>query len=87
MARPKKDETILREAVESGDNLAILKAHRRIVVSDLISADEFSDRVRISSSLIQVNRDIIKLEGLMDDTTDEGAEDDIIRSGGLGAVR
>ena len=63
MARSRKVDLDLKKALESGSNLSILKAHRAVVVDDLLKADEFSDRVKLSSSLTQINKEIIKLEG------------------------
>ena len=88
MARLKKAETLLREALEKDDNLAILKAHRRIVVNDLIGCIDFSEKVKLSTSLTQINREIIKLEGSKEvkDTNTENAfnEDEELRNNPLG---
>lgn len=88
MARLKKAETLLREALEKDDNLAILKAHRRIVVNDLINCIDFSEKVKLSTSLTQINREIIKLEGSKEvkDTHTENSfnEDEELRNNPLG---
>lgn len=54
----------LSEAVESDDNLEILKTHRRMVSSKLDS-DDLEDRewTQLSSLFRQLCADIIKVEG------------------------
>ena len=84
MAGKKRAETLLNEAIEAEDNLAILKAHRKILVKDLIACDEPSDRVKLSTVLTQINKEIIKLEGSKEVKNDELetalAEDEQIRN-------
>lgn len=64
MARKKMPETLLREAVEKDDNLAILKAHRKIVLKDMLAKNiEFSEKIKLSSALLMINKEVIKLEG------------------------
>lgn len=84
MPRKKTAETLLNEAIEAEDNLAILKAHRKILVKDLIACDEPSDRTKLSTVLTQINKEIIKLEGSKEVKNDELetalAEDEQIRN-------
>lgn len=64
MARKKMPETLLREAVEKDDNLQILKAHRKIILKDMLGKGvDFSEKIKLSSALLMISKEIIKLEG------------------------
>lgn len=71
MPRKKTAETLLNEAIEAEDNLAIFKAHRKIIVKDLIASTEPSDRTKLSTVLTQINKEIVKLEGSKEVKSDE----------------
>lgn len=77
-------------AVESNDNLRILKAHRVLVVDDLRKTDEPSDRARLYSTLVSLSKEIIKLEGLREnqssDVIEEMYEDDDLRDNPFGGL-
>lgn len=84
MARPKKAETQLLEATEAGDNLAILKAQRLLLVKQLHGSElDVKDQVQLQNSLTRVNDFIIKLEGTKevfdDEEEEEIALDDVLR--------
>lgn len=86
--RKKSPEVLLREALESDDNLKILKAQRKIIVEDLIASDEPGDRVRLQGSLTQVNKEIIRLEGAKEekskDIEESFSKDSELRKNPLG---
>lgn len=74
MARTKKPENLLKEAIAADDNLAILKAHRMLTVADLLKADEPSERTQISRTLSTINSSIIKLEGSKEEFPEDEQE-------------
>lgn len=87
MARKKMPETLLREAVEKDDNLAILKAHRKIILKDMLAKNiEFSEKIKLSNALLMISKEIIKLEGSNseEDTVDPSYIEDASVKGILG---
>lgn len=64
--RRKMPKTLLKEAVEADDNLAVLKAQRLMVIDYLTQPSndlETRDVVQLQTSLTNLNKEIIKLEG------------------------
>lgn len=86
MARKKESpEEKLIKAVESGDNLAVSKAQRFVIVTDLNNPSlEIREKTQLMSQLTKVNSDIIKLEGMKKEQSEEEAAldsgDDELRS-------
>lgn len=64
MGRRRKSENILKEALDGGSNLEILKA-QRIMIFEILSDEELEvrDKVQLMNSLTKVTADIVKLEG------------------------
>lgn len=71
MARRRGSEKSLLEALEADDNLAILKAQRLMMVETLSRCLDDNEKIKIFNPLTQINKEIIKLEGLQEEFEDE----------------
>jgi hypothetical protein len=81
MTKAKTAEDEFLEAVESGDNLAILKAQRKLIAPELVNFDlEADEKSRLHRDFNSITKEIIKLEGSKETQSEEDeAESDEIR--------
>ena len=63
MGRPRSTIKALRDAEASGDNLAILKAQRGILIEDMSKASNPEQRLKFSKEILNINKVILKEEG------------------------
>lgn len=87
MAAPRKKtaQQELLEASEAGDNMAIYKAQRRLIIEMLAKQGlTVQEQVQLSTNLVRMTSEIVKLEGLQKKGDEELqaalAEDEELRS-------
>lgn len=64
----------LKNALEADDNLEILKAQRMMVFDDLLKCDEIKERVIQQQTLMNLSREIIKIEGSREERPEEDTQ-------------